>query len=59
MRPLPSLCGDELSEKSWIGLYRVIWLLRCGALIMCVKNFGFQHMVFENCFERNVCGAQL
>lgn len=53
--------NEALSEKSGIILYRVIWLLRCAALILCVKfkKCRCQHMVLQNRFERNICGVQL
>lgn len=50
---LGSFCSDDLSEKSRIILYRVIWLLRWGALLLCVKlnKYGFQHMESESFFK--------
>lgn len=40
-------------KKSRIILYRVIWLLRRGALLLCVKlnKYGFQHMESESFFR--------
>lgn len=51
-----SFCSDDLSEKSRIILYGVIWSLRCGALIFGVKlkKVGFRHMESESLFRVTV-----
>lgn len=50
---LGSFCSDDLSEKSRIIFYRVLWLLRSAALLLCIKlsKFGFQHMEWESLFR--------